>query len=290
MSIKTNQSASLVLSFLGVVGVLATGYLSAKATPKAMKKIEELKKDGKERTKWEMFRQIAPIYIPAIIVGAATMASTVSSTIISRKTEASLASMALLADRGWRRYKNKVKEVLGIETHKDILDSIAKDEKQKDEKVKDRGPLKLYWMEQIGYFWALPENVQEAYADINQRIQVYDSDKKIRYACTLQDFFNVVEPEFSDTSKSSEIERDAAMIYGWDREYLCDLYGYAWIHMSFEEKEMGFDNEKYTAISFVEEPILNPEGYLEEFAFKSDEEDVKNEYLPVSTFVEKKKG
>jgi len=292
MNIKTNQTLSIFLSLFGILGTLATGYMSAKLTPKAMKKLEELRKDGKILNRWDVFRHIAPVYIPAIIIGVATMASTASSTIISRKTEASLATMALVADQGWRKYKGKVKSMFGMDADSDILKSLAKDESIsiKKDYAKTENGLRLYWFDQIGFFWALPENIQSAYADINQRLQVVDHDKKIMYACTLQDFFNGVCPDFVESSERAQEYRDTMMIWGWDRSNLLETYGYAWVHMVLEEtKSLETDDESYTVISFIEDPIVNPEGYLEDFAFKSDDEDVRSEYLPVTTLVLKKK-
>lgn len=71
-SLKKNSPT--ILTILGTIGVVGTAIMTAKATPKAMRLIDEAeKKKGEELSKWETIQVAAPTYIPAIEDGSKTM-------------------------------------------------------------------------------------------------------------------------------------------------------------------------------------------------------------------------
>ncbi len=84
MKVKTKQILSGVLSVASSVGTVVTAVLTRRAAQKEQRTIF-----GEELTKKKRFFKIIKLYIPAIISGTATIASTISSTILSRKAEAS---------------------------------------------------------------------------------------------------------------------------------------------------------------------------------------------------------
>lgn len=121
-----HRNASTVLTILGGVGVVATSVMAVKATPKALKKIDEAKEEkGEELSKWETVKVTGTTYIPTIIVGASTIACIFGSNILNKRQQASLASAYALVDQSYREYKNKVKELYGEETHQEIIDAIT---------------------------------------------------------------------------------------------------------------------------------------------------------------------
>lgn len=59
------RNASTILTGLGSIGVLATTITAVKATPKALRLIEEAEKEkGEELTKWEKVKTAVSSYIP----------------------------------------------------------------------------------------------------------------------------------------------------------------------------------------------------------------------------------
>ena len=70
-------------------------------------------------------------YYPALIAGGITISSIIAGTIISKKIEISLAATALALDATLRKYKGKVKELLGDKGSEIISESIFKDDQKK---------------------------------------------------------------------------------------------------------------------------------------------------------------
>ena len=57
-------TASIVLTCLGGVGVVATTVTAVRATPKALRLIEEAEKEkGEKLSKWETIQAAAPTYL-----------------------------------------------------------------------------------------------------------------------------------------------------------------------------------------------------------------------------------
>lgn len=115
-----------ILTCIGAVGVIVTAVTAVKATPKALKKIEEASCDkGEELTKLEIVKVTAPVYIPTIVIGAATISCIFGANVLNRRQQASLSSAYALINSSFNEYKNKLKELYGEEAHNKIIDSLA---------------------------------------------------------------------------------------------------------------------------------------------------------------------
>lgn len=123
------RNSATILTCVGGVGVIATSIMAAKATPKALKRIEEAEKEAK-LTKMEVVKVAGKAYIPTIAVGAATIVCIFGANILNKQQQASLASAYALLDNSYREYKRKLVELYGEEAHKNILDSIAAEKAQ----------------------------------------------------------------------------------------------------------------------------------------------------------------
>ena len=97
----------IVLAVTGSVGVIATSVLVAKETPKTNKKLEEVIEDDKKKKLFKKGTIIVKSYWPAILCGVGTIGSIVASTIISKRTEASLIATATVLSQEWNKYKYK---------------------------------------------------------------------------------------------------------------------------------------------------------------------------------------
>ena len=68
------RSSPTILSCVAVIGTVTASVMAVKATPKAMKILEEAEKDkGEELTKCEVVIKAAPVYIPSIGIGLASV-------------------------------------------------------------------------------------------------------------------------------------------------------------------------------------------------------------------------
>ena len=123
------RHTSTVLTCLGGIGVVATSIMAIKATPKVLELIEEAKKEkGEKLSKWEMVKVAAPKYIPAMMTGVATITCIFGSNVLNKRQQASLISAYALLDESYKKYRHKVIEKYGEETHRKVVDEIAIEE------------------------------------------------------------------------------------------------------------------------------------------------------------------
>ena len=126
---------SIALTCLGGLGVIATSFMAARSTPKAMRLLENAKKEkGEELTKVEVIKTAAPAYIPTVAIGAATIACIIGIGLLSKRNQGSLMSAYALLDKSYRTYRNKVTEIYGENADETVKEAIAKDiyEEEKD--------------------------------------------------------------------------------------------------------------------------------------------------------------
>jgi len=247
VNIRTKQNFAITLALLSAVGTVATGYLTREAAKKEVKTY-----NGVLPYKKGNFIDIIKIYKYPLLVGGVTVSSIIGSTIMSRKAEASLLSMAVMADQGWRRYKHQVKDALGIEAHENIVKGIAK---KNPPKIKSGGDddLTLYYDEIIGYFQAKPEDMMYAYATMNEMLTTSFGDSSVnKYGgITLMDFVRL-----SKARLVNDVDEEILTSWGWGMDYLNECYGEIWIHMGFSPEKTDDDVIDIVAITWLEEPVL----------------------------------
>ncbi len=262
MNIQTKQVLSAILAVVSSAGVAGTAYLAVKSHEKAVKVTDD--KKAKIRA-----------YAPAIAVGTATVASIFASHFLSKRAEASLIASATLLDQGWRRYQYKVKDILGIDSHKKVIDAIA-EERSAGVKVEDEK--ELYYVEPIGFFKAKPEDLAWAYGDMNQRLHSIDPEEHTAFNCLIYDMIRDAKGEILDKNIDTH-----KLNWGWSSEYLIESEKPQWIHMTLTKKCLS-DGRKYTLIEFDESPIFDPSNggsaYLDALETLRD----RNEYGEFSVY------
>lgn len=121
-----HRNASTVLTCLGGVGVVVTSVMAVKATPKALKKIETAEQDkGEELSKWEKVKVAGPSYVPAVMIGAATVTCVIGANLLTSRRQANIASAYALVNESYKQYQSKVREIYGEEAHQEIMELIA---------------------------------------------------------------------------------------------------------------------------------------------------------------------
>lgn len=120
------RNASTILTYAGGAGVIATTVMAVKATPKALDILDSAEKEkGEELTTLEKVKVVGPSYIPAVLIGASTIACIFGANVLSKRQQAALLSVYSLVDSSYKEYKNKLKELYGEEAHQNIINSIA---------------------------------------------------------------------------------------------------------------------------------------------------------------------
>lgn len=126
------KNGSTILTVLGVVGTVSTAVATAKATPKAIKLINDKKAEkGSNLTVLETIETSLPAYTPSLLIGTATIGCILGINALNKRQQASMMSAYMLVENSYNTYKKKVKELYGEEAHQKIIDSIVQ------EKVKD---------------------------------------------------------------------------------------------------------------------------------------------------------
>jgi len=251
---------SLILTGLGVVGVIGTGVSAALATPKALANLEAFedveynsqmrkyednggffKVSGSgcsveptdfefELPTWRKALVIAPYYIPTMLIATATATCIISSYVKSVKTQQSLIAAYTVLDSAYKSYKDKNIELYGEEADRQIVKVMAYGQFE-DIVVMDGE--ELFYDEYSGrYFKSTSEVVKTAEYELNRNFTT-------RGYCELNEFYELLGIEPTDYGH----------VIGWNLALGDCWYGYSWIDFKHqvEESENGFE---YTIISY----------------------------------------
>lgn len=118
-----------ILTAVGIVGMISTAVMAVKATPKALKLIEEKKieEDKNELTAIETVKAAWKPYVPAVVTGTVATACLIGANSVHAKRNAALATAYQLSTTALNEYREKVVETVGEKKEKTIHDKIAKD-------------------------------------------------------------------------------------------------------------------------------------------------------------------
>ena len=127
-----SKNSPHILTGLGCAGLLSTAILTGKATPRAIMILEE-EIDYRERKRLEALSKMDKVkltwkcYIPAGVVGAASIGCIIGANTVNMKRNAALASLYALSESAFREYKTKVVQEIGKPKETKIRDEIAQD-------------------------------------------------------------------------------------------------------------------------------------------------------------------
>ena len=123
-----------ILMGVGIAGMLTTTVLAVKATPKALRLLDERKKEENtdKLTPVETVKTTWKCYIPAAITGTLSVACLIGSCSVSIRRSAALATAYQLAESTLKDYQDKVIETVGPKKEQAVRDAIAKDKIDKN--------------------------------------------------------------------------------------------------------------------------------------------------------------
>lgn len=183
------KHSSTILTVVGAVGVITTTVLAVKATPKALKLIEEAEDEkGEELTVVETVKTAWKPYVPTAISCTSTLVCIFGAHYLSARTQASLMSAYAVLDSTFKEYREKIREKCPEESiryeHEMILSkydgSLDVDEDDGKE---------LFWdYQSLRYFRASLEEVKNAEYLLNQKLATTG------FAC-LNDFYDFLNME-----------------------------------------------------------------------------------------------
>lgn len=165
----------LILTSLGSIGVIATSVLTAKATIKAKKLIEDVEEDINYKLDLkDDFTQIIKIawkpYIPAIISGGATISCIFGAHFLNKRAQASLASAYALLSNSYKEYVDKSKELYGEDAEKQIKSEVAKSKYDTTFIKVDTDTHLFFDYQSMRYFESTFDDVKRAEDFVNQEL------------------------------------------------------------------------------------------------------------------------
>lgn len=185
-----------ILTGIGIAGMITTTVIAVKATPKALdimaevKEIHEKDTDRKAFAK-DVLTKVAPVYIPAVIMGSLSIACLIGASSVNLKRNAALATAYTLSESALKDYRNKVVETLGEKKDKAVIDAVAKDKIEADPASKKEviitggGDTLCYDIMCKRYFKSNIEKLKKIENDLNRRMRSEDY-------ISLNEFYNEV--------------------------------------------------------------------------------------------------
>ena len=193
---------------LTITGVVLTGITAANAGIKAneilkeqKRRVEELEGDwdlneeqfmeAKNEVTIDTVKKMAPVVIPPVVIGAATIWSAVSGYKSATKQLAAITAAYNLTEKKLIDYQDKAKELLGDKKATAVTDAIAED------KVKNNPPTEgsvfhtghgnvLCLDDYSGrYFYSDPEFIRKCVNDLNEQL-------RDEYYVSLNDFYGML--------------------------------------------------------------------------------------------------
>lgn len=117
-----------ILTGLGIAGMFTTVVLAVKATPKALRNIEDLERDGLIPVpKIEIVKSCWKCYIPAAVMGLTSTACLIGATSVSARRTAALAAAYQISETAFSEYRDKVVETIGEKKDKLVREKISED-------------------------------------------------------------------------------------------------------------------------------------------------------------------
>lgn len=236
------ENAPTILTSIGGVGVVSTAVMAAKATPKAMLILEEAENEkGEELTRLEKVKVAGPIYIPTVLMGAATIVCIFGANSLNQRNQAALTSAYAMVSNSYQEYKKKVEDIYGKEGELDVVKSIAGDKYDEDE-VEGEG--ELFYDEFSGrFFHSTVEAVQRAEYQINRDLVMQD------WATinNLYDYLHIPPVDGGD-------------VIGWSTPMNSEMYWQPWIDFS-HLKVVDDDGLEYYILRMYQEPMPDFENF-----------------------------
>lgn len=245
-SLFVKKNASTILTCVGSAGVVATAVLAVKATPKALKLIEEAKKEKKveKLTVFQTIEIAGTTYVPSVITGIATIGCIFGANILNKRQQAALMSAYALLDSSYKEYKSKVVELYGEDADDRVREEIVKD-KYVDEDIDmpDDGK-QLFYDEFSGrYFESTTENVIRAEYNFNRKLSAFNGV----YLNEFYEMLGVPPVDYGDH-------------IGWCSAEVYDMQWNTWIDFKHKKVTMDDGLECYI-ISWSFDPTFGFEDY-----------------------------
>lgn len=207
-----------ILTGIGIAGMVLTTVMAVRATPKALREIEE-EKDRQGVTEIEPADTIKvtwKCYIPAAVTGTMSIICLIGAQSVNGRRNAALSAAYALSESALKEYQSKVVETIGEKKERTVRDSIAKDRidrkpvSTQEVIITEKGNTLCFDYVSGRYFKSDREKINKAVNDLNRRMrdEMYISLNDFYYEIGLPEIglggdlgWNIdkgyIEPDFS---------------------------------------------------------------------------------------------
>ena len=123
------ENSPKILLGIGITGMISTTVLAVKATPKALRRIDEVKnsRDDGQLSKMDVVKTTWKYYIPATVTGVVSVACLIGADSVHAKRNAALATIYKLSESAFSDYREKVIETIGEKKEKVVREHVAEE-------------------------------------------------------------------------------------------------------------------------------------------------------------------
>lgn len=176
--LATKKHSPEILTGIGIAGMLTTVVLAVRATPKALRLIDEKKADIPEEEnipRIEAVKAAWKVYVPAILTGILSTICLIGANSVNQRRNTAIAAAYSLSESALKEYREKVVETIGERKEQTIRDDIAKDRitenPVREVIVSDRGSTLCYDSLSGRYFKSDIEKLRRIVNDLNRRMR-----------------------------------------------------------------------------------------------------------------------
>lgn len=190
---KLSEHSPEILTGIGITGLLSTTILAVKATPKALRLIDEKKEEMNtdELTNTEVVKTCWKCYIPAAVTASVSVACLIGANSVNSKRNAVLATAYKLSESAFSEYKEKVIETIGEKKEGEVRDKIAKGRieqnpvKNNEVIITGKGDVLCYDIVSGRYFKSDVDKIRKAENTLNKKLM---NDMY----CSLNEFYDLI--------------------------------------------------------------------------------------------------
>lgn len=233
-----SKQAPTILIAVGIGGSITAAVMACTETPKAIKLLEEKKKEvDRDLKTWEKVVTVAPAYWPAFLVECGAITCLIFSNNISLKRQAAALAAYSISEGKLKDYKEAVTKTVGGKKAKEVDSKVAEEEIKRNPPNPNNfiftgnGDVLCYDSVSGRYFKSSIEKVKQAVNDLNQIILI-EGD------VTLNEFYDRL--GLSDIKLGDEL--------GWSYRHTGNL-----IDITFTSK-LTSDNEPCLVLDYEVEP------------------------------------
>ena len=205
-----------ILTGIGIAGMITTTILAVRATPKALKLIEDQKEEESvdELSSFEVVKVAWKPYIPAMVTCIASTACLIGASSVNTKRNAALATAYKLSETALSEYRDKVVETIGEKKERIVRDKVAEERVKKNPVSKNEvivtGNGKTLCFDPISgrYFMCSIETIKKAENTLNKQM-LHDISGYV----SLNEFYD--ELGLDHTSVGNDL--------GWNTNQLIDI-------------------------------------------------------------------